>query len=384
MRALERRLAEQDAVVGDDPDRVATDAPEAGDEGLAVALLELVELAGVHEAGDHLAHVVRLARIGRHDAVEALRRDRRLPRLGDLPGRLRLAPGQVPNDRAADGERVLVVEGEVVGHARPGRVQLGSAQLLGRDLLAGGGLHERRAAEEDGAGALHDDGLVGHGRHVRAAGGAAPHHERHLGNAPRRQLGLVVEDAPEVLAVGKDLVLERQERAAGIHQVEAGQPVLEGDLLGAQVLLDRDRVVRPTLHRRVVGDDHAFDALDPTDAGHDPGPRRVAVVQAVGGVGTQLEEGAAGIDEAIDAVADRELAALAVAVDRSLVARGAVARQRIGSGSEVLDQGAHGVGVGARRGCIGIEGGAQHGHPPPIMAAARRAVRPASPAERSC
>ena len=188
----------------------------------------------------------------------------------------------------------------------------------------------------------------------------------------RRQLRLVVEDAPEVLAVGKDLVLERQERAAGVHQVEARQPVLEGDLLGAQVLLDRDRVVRPALHRRVVGDDHALDALDPADAGHDPGPRRVAVVQAVGGVGTQLEEGAAGIDQAVDAVADGQLAALAVAVDRSLVAGRAVARQRIGSRSQVVDEGAHGVGVGARRGRIGIEGGAQNGHPPPIMAAARR------------
>ena len=37
---------------------------------------------------------------------------------------------------------------------------------------------------------------------------------------------LVVEDAAEVVAVGEDLVLERQERAARVDQVDARQPVL--------------------------------------------------------------------------------------------------------------------------------------------------------------
>ena len=36
----------------------------------AVERLELVELAAIDEARDDLAHVVGLARIGRHDAVE--------------------------------------------------------------------------------------------------------------------------------------------------------------------------------------------------------------------------------------------------------------------------------------------------------------------------
>ena len=60
VRALERRLAEQHAVVRDDPDRIAVDVREAGDESRAVLALELVELAPVDQAGDHLAHVVRL------------------------------------------------------------------------------------------------------------------------------------------------------------------------------------------------------------------------------------------------------------------------------------------------------------------------------------
>ena len=59
MGALERRRAEQDAVVGDDPDRIALDVGEAGDERLPVARLEVVEAAAVDEAGDDLADLDR-------------------------------------------------------------------------------------------------------------------------------------------------------------------------------------------------------------------------------------------------------------------------------------------------------------------------------------
>ena len=51
----------------------------------------------------------------------------------------------------------------------------------------GGGLHQGRAAQEDGAGAVDDDGLVAHGRDVGAAGGAAAHDRGDLGDARRRR-----------------------------------------------------------------------------------------------------------------------------------------------------------------------------------------------------
>ena len=84
-------------------------------------------------------------------------------------------------------------------------------------------------------------------------------------------LRLVVEDPPEVVAVGEHLGLQRQERAAGVDQVDARQPVLGRDLLRPQVLLDGQRVVRAALHGGVVGDDHARPARDPADAGDDAG-----------------------------------------------------------------------------------------------------------------
>src|SRR5574337_1293378 len=85
---------------------------------------------------------------------------------------------------------------------------------------------------------------------------------------------LVVEDAAEVLAVGKDLVLVGQVRAARVDQVDARQPVLRRDLLRPQVLLHRQREVGSALDGGVVANDHAVDAGDAADAGDDPGARR--------------------------------------------------------------------------------------------------------------
>ena len=141
-----------------------------------------------------------------------------------------------------------------------------------------------------------DHRLVAHRRHVGAAGGARAHHDGDLRDPLRGHARLVVEDPPEVVAVGEDLGLERQERAARVDEVEAREVVLLGDLLRAQVLLHREREVGAALHGRVVRDDDALLALDDADAGHDPRRGRGAVVQIPGGERVQLEEGGAGVD----------------------------------------------------------------------------------------
>ena len=158
----------------------------------------------------------------------------------------------------ASAQRVGVVFGEVVRDAREPRVDVGAAELLRRDLLACRRFHERRAAEKDRAGALDDDRLVRHRGHVGAAGRARAHHDGNLRDAFGRHARLVEEDAAEVVPVGEHLGLQRQEGAARIDQIDAGQPVLERDLLRAQVLLHGDGVVGPALDGRVVGDDDAL------------------------------------------------------------------------------------------------------------------------------
>ncbi len=109
-----------------------------------------------------------------------------------------------------------------------------------------------------------------------------------------RQARLVVEDAAEVIAVREDLVLQRQERAAGIDEVDAGQVILRGDLLRAQMLLHRHRKISAALDRRIVRDDDDFRAVHAADAGHHAGGRGTAVVHAVRRERRELEEWSAG------------------------------------------------------------------------------------------
>ena len=197
----------------------------------------------------------------------------------------------------------------MVGDARAAGVHVGAAELLGGDLLARGRLHERRPADEDRAGAAHDDRLVRHRGHVGAARGARAHDGRDLGDPLGRHARLVVEDPPEVLAVGEHLVLEGEECAAGVDEVDAGEVVLLGDLLRAEVLLHGQREVRASLDGRVVRDDHAGSPLDEADPRDDPGRGRLAVVDLPCGEGVELEEGGAGVDEPVDPLPGGELAA---------------------------------------------------------------------------
>ena len=78
-----------------------------------------------------------------------------------------------------------------------------------------------------------DDGLVAHRWHIRTSGRARTHNGCDLGNALGRQLGLVVEDAAEVIPIGEDLGLQRQKRAAGVNQVHTGQTIFGRNLLGS-------------------------------------------------------------------------------------------------------------------------------------------------------
>ena len=98
----------------------------------------------------------------------------------------RLRAVEVPNRISrAISSAWRVVFGEVIGHAGHAGVHVGAAQRFGIDHFAGGGLHQRRSAQEDGALVLDDDALVAHRRHVGAAGGATAHDHGDLRNVVR-------------------------------------------------------------------------------------------------------------------------------------------------------------------------------------------------------
>ena len=158
----------------------------------------------------------------------------------------------------------------------------------------------------------HDHHFVAHGRDVGAAGGARTHDHRQLGDALGRHLRLVVEDAAKVVPIRKNLGLQRQERAARVHQIDAGQAVFQGDLLGPQVFLDGDRIVGAAFDRGVVGHDHHLLAVDTADAGNYPGPGVVAVVHPPGGQRTEFQKGRPRVQQSTHPVPHQHLASAAV------------------------------------------------------------------------
>ncbi len=202
-----------------------------------------------------------------------------------------------------------IVVGQVIDHARLPGMHVAAAQRLSVHALTGRGLHQRRAAEKNGALLAHDDRLVAHCGNVGTACGARTHHHRELRYSESRHLRLVVEDPAEVLAIRKHLVLERQERAARIHQVDTGQAILECHILRAQVLPDSDRIVGAALHGRVIGDDHALETIDAADSRDDAARRDPVAVELMPGELRDLEERRAWVEQAIDAVAHEHLVA---------------------------------------------------------------------------
>ena len=234
-----------------------------GDERRAVLRLELLEAAAVDEPRDDLAHVVRRARVDRHDAEQLGRVVRgRLHRLRAPTGGAGRGPSVATIRRtirsacASSSARWSVTPEVREWSSPPPRSSAVTTSPVAA-FTSGGPPRKIVPWSRD------DDGLVGHRRHVRAAGGAAAEDGGDLRDALRAHGRLVEEDPAEVVAVGEDLVLARQEGAAGVDEVDARQPVLQGHLLRAQVLLHRHRVVGAALDGGVVGDDDALAARTP-------------------------------------------------------------------------------------------------------------------------
>ena len=176
---------------------------------------------------------------------------------------------------------MCVVVGQMIDHAGQPGMDLAAAQILGGNLLAGRGFDERRPGEEDRTLVANDDRFVRHCWNIGPASGATSHDNCNLANALRAHVRLIEEDAAEMLAVGKDLVLARQIGPAAVDEVDTRQFVLECDLLRPQVFLDRQRIIGTTLHGRVVRNDNAQFSSDLANSGNHSGCRNVIIVNAV-------------------------------------------------------------------------------------------------------
>ncbi len=233
-------------------------------------------------------------------------------------------------------------------------MHFGAAQRLVVGFLAGGHLHQRRTGQEHLRAFFDHHHVIGHPGYVGPARGGVAEHQRDGGNPGRRQPGQVAEHLP---AGDEDLFLGGQVRAAGFHQRNHRQPVLERDLVGPQNLSQRPRVAGAALDRRVVGDDQAFHTAHRADAGDHAGADLEGA--AVGRQRAQLQERRVRVDQQFDALAGGQLAAVVMALN----VFGAATAKRFGQfGVDLLEPGLRGgcrcrVGVALR-----VEGGPQRGH----------------------
>ena len=289
VRAFLGRLGIKHSIVGKNAHRIAVDMGKAAHQGSAIAGLEFIQFRAVHDARNQFPCRHGLAGGGGNDAVKLVGivswRPHRLT--VDLIG---LVPVQVRDGATCQFQGVGFVVSQMVGHPGLFAVQVGAAQLFGGNHLPGGGLHQGRAGQEDGGLFLDHDHFVGHGRHVGAAGGAGAQYHTDLGNAAGGHVGHVEEDAAEVIPVRKHFVLTGQVGTAGIHQIDTGKPVFGSNGLGPQVFLHGQRVVAAAFYRGIVSDDHAFHAVDLTDAAHTARRRHVFPIDAFGGQGGNLQK----------------------------------------------------------------------------------------------
>ncbi len=193
----------------------------------------------------------------------------------------------------------------------------GAAEVFVADGLADGRFDQRGAGEIQTTALRHEQFVAQDGQ-VAAAGHAVAEDGRELRHAGRRDDGVVAEDAAEVVLVGKNLVLERQEDAGAVHEVDERQAVFQGDALGAERLLAGHRKEGAGLDRGVVGDDHHGPALDGADPGDDAGRRGAApvAVHAPGRPQAEFKEVGARIEQPGDALAGGETALGVLALDR--------------------------------------------------------------------
>src|SRR5437773_6698075 len=112
------------------------------------------------------------------------------------------------------------------------------------------------------------------------------------------------------------------------------------------MLLHREGVIGPALHRRVVRDDHALVPADAADPGDHPGAGRLVVVHAEGCERGELEECGARVKQTLDALSRQELPALRVTLARTVGA----AQARYGEPlAKLRNEAFHRLAVASRR-----------------------------------
>ena len=185
-------------------------------------LVNLHERVFIDNAPDHIAHIVGVVGIGRHDGgqfvailLSCLKRQHGRALLTILR--------QVAQQPAHLLEAVDVVGSREVGNPRPAGVCHGSSQFLGAHLLIGNRLDYIGTRHKHITGVLHHDRKVCHGRRIHRPPGTGAHDGRNLRDHTRchhvavKNIGIATQRAYTFLDACTAGVVETNDRCTVFH-----------------------------------------------------------------------------------------------------------------------------------------------------------------------
>ena len=98
-----------------------------------------------------------------------------------------------------------------------------------------------------------------------------------------------------MIPVREDFILVRQVCAPGINQINTGQAIFAGNFLGAEMLLDSQGEISPAFDGWIIGDNHTFNAMNPTNACDNACARGFILIHAMSGKGIGFQKGGTGV-----------------------------------------------------------------------------------------
>ena len=111
------------------------------------------------------------------------------------------------------------------------------------------------------------------------------------------QLDLVAKHPPAQIAVGKDAMLQRQETAGAVADMDDRQPVLQRDIQKAHDLFHGMRIPGTALDAGVIGMNSDLAALHDANARNHGGTRHCSVIFATGCEGGEFQKRCAGVQQ---------------------------------------------------------------------------------------
>ena len=171
---------------------------------------------------------------------------------------------------------MLFGRGAIIARARDRGVHDRAAKLLNTDLFAGSRLDQRGTAKENRACAFDDDVVVAQRRHIGAASRTVSANHGNLRDIGLAQLDLVAEHPPAQIPVGKHPVLQRQETARAVADMDDRQTVFQRDIQKTHDLFHGMRIPGTALDAGIIGMNGDLAALHDADprnhacAGHHP------------------------------------------------------------------------------------------------------------------